>query len=44
LNNYYCLKCNLNFKGEKDKCPQCGKKAKLIGREAFFTHGHNLPK
>ena len=51
MNNYYCLKCKLDFKWESPngkhkigKCPKCGKKAKLMGTESFYTHGTNLPK
>lgn len=44
LNNYWCPNCNLDFKGTKNECPKCKKKGKWIGRESFYTYGHNLPK
>ena len=44
MNNYYCLKCKHDFKSEKNKCPKCGKRAKMLGTDSFYTHGENLPK
>jgi rubrerythrin len=41
---YYCWRCEYDFKGTKNECPKCKKKGKWIGRESFYTYGHNLPK